>query len=92
MTIDLVNIFDIASVFCAHETSSSVTHPEMHNCFVVLRFRAVFTVCFFGGEMPLLVLLCWSLGCFPLPLFPNIVLPIKRFTHWNIYIYIYIYI
>ena len=72
MTVDLVNVFDVASVFFAHEASSSVTHPEMHGCFVVFRFRAVFTVRFFGGEIPLLVLLCWSLGRFPLPLFPNI--------------------
>ena len=54
----------------------------MHGCFV-FRFRAVFTVRFFGGEIPLLVLLCWSLGRFPLTLFANIVLPFRRFTHWN---------
>ena len=35
VTVDLVNVFDVASVFFAHEASSSVTHPEMHGCFVV---------------------------------------------------------
>ena len=68
VTVDLVNVCDVASVFCAQKASSSITHLEMHGCFVVFCFRAVFTVRFFGGEMPLLVLLCWSLGHFPLPL------------------------
>ena len=56
-TVDLINVFNVASVFCVHEVSSSVTHPEMHGCFVVLRFRAVFTVRFVGGEMPCVM---WS--------------------------------
>ena len=74
-TVDLINVFNAASVFCVHGVSSSVTHPEMHGCFVVFRFRAVFTVRFVGGEIPLLVLLCWSLGRFPLSLFANIIVP-----------------
>ena len=40
-TVDLVNEFNVAS-----EASLSVIYPEMHGCFVVFRFRAVFTVRF----------------------------------------------
>ena len=59
-TVDLVNEFNVAS-----KASLSVIYLEMHGCFVVFRFRAVFTVRFLG-EIPLLVLLCWSLERFPL--------------------------
>ena len=74
MALGLVNVFSVTSVFCEQEASSSATHPKIHGCLVVFRFRVIITVRFFGGEMALLVLWCCSLGSFRLTLFPNVVL------------------